>query len=72
LPCTELCGQVVSGCGPIPGATVKIFDKNLRPICHTDTDREGKFSFINTLMPGDYEILAAADDYLISEAVFYL
>ena len=67
-PCTKLCGQVLSGCEPISGATVKILDKNFNPLCHTDTDNEGKFSFINTLMPGVYEIIAVADDYQVSQS----
>ena len=68
LPCTKLCGQVLSGCRPISGATVKILDKNFTPMYHTHTNCNGKFSFINTIMPGVYEIIAVADDYLVSQS----
>jgi len=68
LPCTKLCGRVMSGCRTISGAAVKILDRNFKPLYHTYTDLEGNFSFINTLMPGVYEVIAAADDYLVSES----
>ena len=68
LPCTKLYGQVISGCNPISGATVKILDKNFTPLRHTDTDENGHFSFVNTLLPGVYEIVAVADGYLISKS----
>ena len=68
LPCTKLYGQVVSGCNPIPGATVKILDKNFTPLCHTETNKDGHFSFINALVPGVYEIIAVADGYLVSKS----
>ncbi|MPM15300.1 hypothetical protein SDC9_61668 [bioreactor metagenome] len=68
FPCTKLCGQVISGCKSISGATVKILDKGFKPMYHTDTDSEGNFSFVNTLMPGEYEIIAAADGYTVSES----
>lgn len=70
LPCTKLCGQVVSNCTKIQGATVKILGMDATPICHTKTDDDGAFSFINALVPGNYEIIASAEDYLISESRF--
>lgn len=68
LPCTKLYGQVKSGCKPISGATVKILDKNFNPLYHTETDKDGHFSFLKTLLPGVYEIVAVADDFLVSES----
>ena len=65
---TKLFGQVVSGCGPVSGATVKILNKFFTPLYHTDTDGEGKFSVINTLTPGVYEVVAAAGGYLVSDS----
>lgn len=47
LPCTKLCGQVVSNKAPVAGATVKILLPDLTPICHTKTGIDGKFSFIH-------------------------
>lgn len=70
FPCTRLCGRVVSSCTAIPGATVKMLDKDSMPVCHTKTDDEGHFSFVNTLVPGDYEIIASADNYMVSESSF--
>ncbi|SMC34571.1 MSCRAMM family protein [Papillibacter cinnamivorans] len=68
LLCTKLHGKVVSGCRPVSGATVKVFDKNFNPLYHTITDHDGYYSFINALKPGVYEIIAAADGYLISQS----
>lgn len=68
LPCSNLYGQVISGCGPIPGATVKILDKDFTPLYHTETDKDGQFSFVNILAPGVYVIVATADGYLTSKS----
>lgn len=69
LPCTKLYGQVISiNCANIQGATVKILDRNFHPVSHTETDEKGTFSFINTLIPGDYKILVSAENYLVSES----
>ncbi|MGE4277512.1 MAG: collagen binding domain-containing protein [Lawsonibacter sp.] len=68
FPCTKLCGQVVSNCTKIQSATVKVLAMDSRPICHTQTDRDGLFSFIDTLFPGNYEIIVSAENYLISES----
>lgn len=70
FPCTKLCGQVVSSCAAIPGATVKVLDKDSKPVYHTKADSEGHFSFVNTLVPGNYEIIASADNYMVSESSF--
>ncbi len=70
LPCTELSGQVVSNCTNVQGATVKILGKNSEPVCHTETNIDGEFYFINTLIPGDYEIIVSAKNYLVSESIF--
>lgn len=69
LPCTKLFGRVVSGCESVSGATVKLLDRSFKPLYHTETDSEGGFSFIDTLMPGVYELVAVADGYLVSESV---
>ncbi len=63
LPCTKLLGRVMGVREPIQGATVKILDRDFKPLYHTNTDDAGRFSFINTLMPGEYEITAAAEGY---------
>lgn len=68
LPCTKLYGKVTSGCKPISQATIKILDKNFKPLYHTDTDKEGKFSFIHTLTPGEYQLMATAKNYIVSES----
>jgi hypothetical protein len=68
LPCTTLCGRVKGSCGPIAGATVKVLDRCFRPLCHAETDSGGYFSIADTLMSGEYEVIAAADGYLVSES----
>lgn len=70
LPCTEIYGHVVSSGTEIQGATVKVLGMDFCPICHTETDREGEFSFIDTLMPGNYQIIVSAENYLVSESRF--
>lgn len=67
IPCTKLCGEVVGNGAQIQGATVKILNLDTQPVCHTETDRNGEFAFMDTLPPGNYEIIASADGYLISE-----
>jgi len=68
LPCTRLCGRVVSNKTCIAGATVKVLTPDLKPICHTVTGFDGKFSFDHVLPPGKYEIIAAAENYLVSRS----
>ncbi len=68
FPCTRLIGQVKSVGGPISGATVKILDKEFKPLFHDVTDSKGNFSFIHTLVPGIYQIVGVGDGYLISES----
>lgn len=70
LPCTEVYGHVVSSGTEIQGATVKVLGIDFCPICHTETDCEGTFSFIDTLMPGNYQIIVSAENYLVSESRF--
>lgn len=68
LPCTKLCGRVVSNKTPVAGATVKVLSLDLTPICHTVTGLDGKFSFDHVLPPGKYEIIAAAENYHVSRS----
>ena len=70
LPSTKLHGQVISSCKTIAGATVKVLDKYFRPLYHSDTNEEGYFSFTNTLMPGEYQLIAVADGYVVSNSCF--
>lgn len=70
FPCTKIYGQVISNCLQISNATVTVLDMDFRPICHTQTDHKGAFSFINFFAPGNYEIVASAEDYLISRSRF--
>lgn len=68
LPCTNLCGRVISRRRGVSGATVKILNRCFKPLCHTTTDKNGNFYFTNILMPGYYEVVAAADGYTISNS----
>lgn len=68
FPCTKLYGQVVGDIKPISGATVKLCDTNFNPLCHTVTDCRGSFSLIDTLPPGDYQIVAVANGFQTSES----
>jgi len=65
-PCTVLTGSVTAKCGRIEGATVKVLDRNNKPIAHTVTDLEGKFVFENILPPGEYKVIATAEGYKVS------
>ena len=67
LPCTILSGQVIDNCGPLPGATVKVFLMNYAPVLHAMTDANGRFLFRNVLYPGCYRVIATADGYSVSE-----
>ena len=66
-PCTILSGSVVGKCGHIEGATVKVLDRNNKPIAHAVTDHEGTFIFKNILPPGEYIVIATAEGYNVSK-----
>ena len=66
-PCTVLAGSVTGKCGCIEGATVKVLDRNNKPIAHTITGLEGKFVFENILPPGEYKVIATAERYKVSK-----
>lgn len=70
LPCTKVCGHVVRNCTQIQGATVEILGMDFSPVCHTETDSAGVFSFVNRLMPGNYQVIACAEHYLVSKSRF--
>ena len=53
----------------VPGATVKLFGRGFVPLHHTETDRSGNFSFLNTIPPENYEIIASAKGYKVSESL---
>ena len=64
--CTFLMGCVAGKCGQIEGATVKALDRNNKPIAHTVTDKKGRFVFENILPPGEYKVIATAEEYRVS------
>lgn len=64
--CTILTGVVTGKCGPIEGATVKVLDRNNKPVAHTVTEHKGEFIFENILPPGAYKVLATAEGYKVS------
>lgn len=66
-PCTVLTGSVVGKCGHIERATVKVLDRNNKPIAHAVTDHEGTFIFENILPPGEYIVIATAEGYKVSK-----
>lgn len=66
-PCTVLTGSVAGKCGHIEGATVKVLDRNNKPIAHAVTDHEGTFIFANILPPGEYIVIATAEGYKVSK-----
>lgn len=52
---------------PIPGATIKIMDKDHNPLAHTVTGPDGSY-IISPFPPGpEYHIYAQADGYLLAE-----
>ena len=65
-PHTLLTGLVVGKTGPASGATVKVLDRENRPVIHAITECHGKFSFDNLLTPGIYTVIATADGYKVS------
>lgn len=65
---TLLTGKVLNKCcKPIGNATVKVFDCNLKPLFHTLTDVYGVYKFKDTLSPGEYKVVASAEEYLTSK-----
>lgn len=65
-PRTLISGQVIGSCGPLLGATVKVFSMDYTPLLHAVTDAEGRFQFRNMLYPGNYRLIATADGYSVS------
>ncbi|SKA97206.1 Carboxypeptidase regulatory-like domain-containing protein [Caloramator quimbayensis] len=52
---------------PVPGATIKIMDKDHNPLAHTVTGPDGSY-IISPFPPGpEYHIYAQADGYLLAE-----
>lgn len=65
-PSTVLSGIVTGKCGPVAGATVKVFSRGWQPLAHVETGPDGRFSFFHLLPPGEYIVLASADGYRVS------
>ncbi|WP_027398691.1 MSCRAMM family protein [Anaerovorax odorimutans] len=63
-----LTGRVFNkSCNSIANATIEVFDFNLNPLCHTLTDPFGFYKF-KDMLPGEYKLIASADNYLASKS----